>query len=363
MKDTVDTNNLDIEGLFERYQQSPESRVFVPLADACRKVDRVEEALEICEAGIGRNPGYASGHVVRGKCLYDLGRLDDAKEAFETVLTIDGDNLVALKFLGMMEAVAGRFDAAGHHLKHILRLDPENPEILEALQHVDEQMRATSDEGNQATEDNEQDPDRTDFTDEHSSDDQEDNETSDELATTTLADIYASQGYRDKALKIYRELLAKQPNNQAIKEKISVLSREPVESDVVDVDDTDMTDQIDHAQVELADEGSAKPDASEPESVEPEDEAPRVIELGVDRAEVAQLESAPSDDNEEHFEEMRPPQRASAGRVEKSSRQKASAKRRATKKRHRAMDKASDKQFDEAKSMDHFKHWVAGLRK
>ena len=47
MKDTIDTVNFDIEGLFERYKQSPESHVFVPLADACRKLDRVEEALEI----------------------------------------------------------------------------------------------------------------------------------------------------------------------------------------------------------------------------------------------------------------------------------------------------------------------------
>ena len=100
MRETFDITNQDLDDLFEKYRRAPDSYVFVILADACRKIQRTEEALEICEAGVERHPGYASGYVVKGKCLYDLGRFDAARDAFKKVLEFDEHNLVALKFLG-----------------------------------------------------------------------------------------------------------------------------------------------------------------------------------------------------------------------------------------------------------------------
>ncbi|MCH7549548.1 MAG: tetratricopeptide repeat protein [Candidatus Krumholzibacteriota bacterium] len=55
----------------------------------------------------------------------------------------------------------------------------------------------------------------------------DDGSASDELATTTLADIYASQGYTDKAIRIYREVLARQPDNAEVRDKIRSLEGEP----------------------------------------------------------------------------------------------------------------------------------------
>ena len=51
----------EFDELFRRYDSAPDSYVFVPLADACRKLGRFEEALEICEDGIERHPNYVSG--------------------------------------------------------------------------------------------------------------------------------------------------------------------------------------------------------------------------------------------------------------------------------------------------------------
>jgi hypothetical protein len=48
-------------------------------------------------------------------------------------------------------------------------------------------------------------------------------QTPDVLATITLADIYASQGYRRKAIKIYTELLDAQPGNREIQKKLREL--------------------------------------------------------------------------------------------------------------------------------------------
>jgi hypothetical protein len=52
----------------------------------------------------------------------------------------------------------------------------------------------------------------------------EDIETSDELASVTLADIFAEQGYKSKAAKIYREVLRKQPANDAVRARLVELT-------------------------------------------------------------------------------------------------------------------------------------------
>jgi tetratricopeptide (TPR) repeat protein len=225
MKETLDITNQDLDELFERYCKSPDSYVFVLLADACRKIDRVDEALEICEAGIKRHPDYASGYVVKAKCLHDLGKYEDARGTFESVLAIDEHNLVALKYLGMIEAKAGRFDSARGYLQHILKLDPANREIKKALLEVDEQeqLETGGTTGSSRT------PQEAGGPGGAATPGAIELEASDELATITLADIFASQGYRDKALKIYREVLAKEPGNELVQQKIAVLADDSVD--------------------------------------------------------------------------------------------------------------------------------------
>jgi tetratricopeptide (TPR) repeat protein len=266
----------DLDELFERYRRAPDSYVFVPLADACRKIGRIDEALDICENGVRRHPVYASGHVVKGKCLYDKGDREAARETFERVLLLDEDNLVALKYLGMIEADDGELDAAGRHLQRILSLDPENKEIKSILHLVEEQeqIERSGEEssagdmevveeilGDTTPEPTEDLPRR----DESVSDApieagppadwgeqivrSDEIETSDELASVTLADIFASQGYKSKAEKIYREVLRKQPRNEVVRKRLHELTGEA---------------SILEAEVEELDRGSASLSAQEP---------------------------------------------------------------------------------------------------
>ena len=73
-----------------------------------------------------------SGKVVEGKCYFDLGQVDEAEGSFEAVLEMDAQNLVALKYLGMIQAGRGDLDAARQHFKRILKIDPGNREITRA---------------------------------------------------------------------------------------------------------------------------------------------------------------------------------------------------------------------------------------
>lgn len=251
MKKTREEQEVrELDELFERFRQSPGSYVFVPLADACRKMRRLDEALEICENGVQRHPDYPSGHVVKGKCLFDKGERGAARETFERVLVLDENNLVALKYLGMIEADEGHLAIAQRHFRQILALDPDNKEIKTILHIVEEHRRPEETpessppdvmdgvdeilggrgaEGNVVAPEDEPAVDLAAdggvvggdgwaklLTDEL--------ETSDELASVTLAEIFASQGYKSKAEKIYREVLRRQPESEEVRRRLCDLT-------------------------------------------------------------------------------------------------------------------------------------------
>ncbi len=333
MRETLDITERDLEGLFERYRRSPESRVFVMLADACRKTDRIEEALEICEQGLGRHPEYASGYVVKGKCLYDLERHEDAQRAFVTVLDSDADNLVALKYLGMMEALAGRFDSARRYLKQILRLDPENPEIMAALKHVDEQRQGDPRQSKRGAVERRQVDDEVAAEKPAASKEPEtvvedDIEVSDELATITLADIYASQGYKDKALKIYEEVLTRQPHNETIKRKIAGLAGDPSRTGAPDAEQ----------------EPSIAIDADDDKS-----------ERAARKTDFERVTNEGADEDAEAADEALP------GPVLSGQAKWAPGQDVETRAAHARAEKPQ--KIDEGQNIDHFKQWLEGLRK
>lgn len=240
------TGHQDLDDLFERYRAAPRSHVFAPVADACRKAGMLEEALEICARGVGEHPRYASGYVVQGKCLYDAGRSNDAQAAFDRVLVLDPNNLVALKYLGILHAERGDNASAREYFEHILALDPDDREIRSRIEDVvvarerapRASVRAEAEPAPvlDVTVDSPADLDDElievlpDLEDEAFEGEpitlRDETVTSDEIATMTLADIYASQGYTSRALKIYREVQKRQPANTTLASKIQSLEKE-----------------------------------------------------------------------------------------------------------------------------------------
>lgn len=242
MTERFQTEHRDLDDLFARYKAAPGSHIFAPLADACRKAGMLEEALDICTRGVRDNPRYASGYVVQGKCLYDSGRAQDARVAFDRVLELDPKNLVALKFLGILCAETGDFEHAREYFEHILVLDPDNREIRSRIEDVDVASVLSPPSGIHgsalptpvveapAMPESEPVEELTDVDDESFVGEpitlRDETVTSDEIATMTLADIYASQGYTSRALKIYREVLKRQPDNHELASKIEMLKKE-----------------------------------------------------------------------------------------------------------------------------------------
>jgi tetratricopeptide (TPR) repeat protein len=56
-------------------------------ANAYLKVDKAGNALKECEAGLAIEPANVALHILRGKSLFELGRLDEARQAYTKALS------------------------------------------------------------------------------------------------------------------------------------------------------------------------------------------------------------------------------------------------------------------------------------
>jgi len=193
----------DLQNLIERYRRGNDSRLFAPLADGYRKSGEVDKAIEILEKGLEKFPRYASAHVILAKCYYDKGATERAKAEFRRVLELDGENMVALKFMGdILLAEDSRPEAAEYYRK-VLAIDPTNGEVARALKEMEASFLVKE----------------IDLADSKTARDERPRE----LATMTLAGIYAAQGYYNKALRIYSDVLDREPGNREAKEMVAKL--------------------------------------------------------------------------------------------------------------------------------------------
>ncbi|MBI2537659.1 MAG: tetratricopeptide repeat protein, partial [Gemmatimonadetes bacterium] len=117
----------EIEKLEQRYRENPD-QWFAALADSYRKAGSLDLALDVVRAGLEKRPNYVSGHIVLGRCL--LQKPDDggAAQAFEKVLSLDAENVIALKALSEVSERAGRIVDAARWLSRLLEVDPMNEE-------------------------------------------------------------------------------------------------------------------------------------------------------------------------------------------------------------------------------------------
>jgi tetratricopeptide (TPR) repeat protein len=117
-----------IDELKQRFDENPR-RYFAPLANEFRKVGDLEQAILICEAYLPQQPGHMSGHIVYGQALFESNRLDEALGVFQTALSLDPENLIALRHLGDIAARQGDPGSARRWYERVLEADPRNEEI------------------------------------------------------------------------------------------------------------------------------------------------------------------------------------------------------------------------------------------
>lgn len=126
-----------IDDLKKKFDENPR-RYFAPLANEYRKAGEIDQAIAICREYLPQQPGHMSGHIVFGQALYEARQLDEAKTVFETALSLDPENLIALKHLGDITLLAGDREAAKGWYKRVLEADPRNEETQAQLKSIEQ---------------------------------------------------------------------------------------------------------------------------------------------------------------------------------------------------------------------------------
>lgn len=225
--------DIELEHRLEQLRSAPESRAFAPLADCYRRLRRHDDARRVCEAGIERHPTYVTAYVILARIHYEQGHEARARSVFERVLELDPQNLTAMRFLASAAERRGDDHAAIEYWRQVETFDPHDTvarvrrEQLEvrsaesapvALEHpLDEaagleEPKEIEAEAETAAEAPEQPASREVRVG--------------QIATITLADIYYEQGFKAKALEIYRSVQRDAPGTPGVDERVVRIERE-----------------------------------------------------------------------------------------------------------------------------------------
>jgi tetratricopeptide (TPR) repeat protein len=198
----------EINELKKKLEENPDSPVFVPLADAYRKQGNLQEALNVCKKGLEKNPANTNARVVLGRVYKEQGKIEDAAAELKKVLEVDPENLMAHSSLGAIYMEKNDYQAAIEEYQEILTLNPDDEEtqtsLKKAIERAAGEQKAAKSPKKEPGVGIEKKPPVKEST-----------------ATLTIAELYLKQGHFDKAIEIYQELLADDPQNLMFRQKLA----------------------------------------------------------------------------------------------------------------------------------------------
>lgn len=163
--------------LEKRLEANPFSPSFSRLASIYLGKDRTQEARTLCEKGITQYPQYATAHLLLGQCYLRLRKLSDARREFSETLNLQPQCEVAQMLL--RETVLA--SATGSANEGAIVEDRIQTTAQQVVSEEHEIIRGAAAE---------------------------------EIATSTLAEIYASQGAYQEAIRTYTLLVRRRPRER-----------------------------------------------------------------------------------------------------------------------------------------------------
>lgn len=269
--------------------RDPQALSFAPLAELYRKAGLFEDALAVAKRGAELYPDFAAGHMALARIFIDKAMKKESTAALESVVRITPENTEAQRLLAAMYTDAGNTAAAERCLAIVQALEPDSVvDNIPAVATLPEQFSQgnTSDSTpNDISLDDFDLPESSETFDEEAimeadvldlTDELEEEESSvavsynafsavperpslqatanaaqpttipdEELTTTspvasaTIAELYISQGFKDKGVDVYRDLLLADPENAVYRNRIDDLTCESETSSLTIVDTGD----------------------------------------------------------------------------------------------------------------------------
>ncbi len=202
---TANNQQLELLGKIAAYTEllvkDPRSTIFVSLAETYRKMGLLDDARQIINKGLEYHPGFAPAYIVLGRVECQLELLDASHRSFSRALELDPESLAALVGFARLQLIRKETEEARRLLLQARSLSPADPVINKMLLEL---PPPPEDKPQPAVE---------------TSPGPEAGLSS--LASTTLADLYYKQGFAEKALELYQQLLAQDPGNAKLQERIS----------------------------------------------------------------------------------------------------------------------------------------------
>jgi tetratricopeptide (TPR) repeat protein len=99
-------------------------RCRVAVAARCLAEGRYSKAVEICREQLAEQPASLSSRIIYARALFHAGQTESAADQFYRVLSVDPENLVALKYLGDIKYAAGDEPGAMADYGRVLTIDP-----------------------------------------------------------------------------------------------------------------------------------------------------------------------------------------------------------------------------------------------
>lgn len=228
---------------------------FAPLADIYRQLGLLEEALEAARKGCLLHPDFAAGQMALAKAALEADRSEEARMALEIVVRITPENLEAERLLADLYSAAGNEVAALACRAVASSLDWEvqesaAPEPVSEYTHPEEELLEADilDLSDELIESETFDDSMVQFaaSPERPSLGEGVNraepfllstppafykeeppvaEAAPVMASATIAELYVAQGFPDRAVEVYRELLAADPMNKGYEKRLLELTR------------------------------------------------------------------------------------------------------------------------------------------
>jgi tetratricopeptide (TPR) repeat protein len=251
MKKKDSSSWSEIKSLDERLAREPDSFCFARLSEVYLKVGLVADALHTARQGVAKHPGYLAGQRALAMACNANGLHAESRRILEQVTAATPEDTAAQKLLAGLYVEAGDKAAAIRAYTTLLDFRPDD---VQCKAHLEELQRMDAGEPSQAAvpaesfvceeqPDEEVEEDVYELSEDDIVHDEEEGEAEvtfvappaaevpspvhhDPLSTLTLAELYEQQGFRAKALDIYRTILADDPSNVQLQAKISLLEQQ-----------------------------------------------------------------------------------------------------------------------------------------
>lgn len=126
----------DVAYFITRMEQNPNSKYFMPVALAYNKMEKYDEAIEICRKAVERFPSYCPVKTLLAEAYIYKGDAADAKPLLFDVITEDPENYKALKLLGTIYKSTDETGEALKYFKAAYIRAPEDEDLKRSIEEL-----------------------------------------------------------------------------------------------------------------------------------------------------------------------------------------------------------------------------------